>query len=124
MSESPMTMTPSAPTPKWRSHMARASPGVMSLLCTSRKSLPQPWYLENWRFTGRNGNRPPSPAGGCIGEPAHQTLGIGLEPLHARVGPEPRELPAGVAAGPALRLRDGFFQSHLSVEVGGGLRVD
>src|SRR6266536_4004580 len=94
----PMRISPSAPTPKWRSHTRRTNSGPISTRfsrsSTTRKSLPVPCALTKSTVVPRL----------ALGEPVQgpgRQLGPGrkVTPLHSRVPAGPGELAAGVAAG-------------------------
>src|SRR6266536_1413188 len=108
-----MRMSPSAPTPKWRSQIALTCAGVISSWSrgssTTTKSLPVPCALTN-------STRCLSVAAQLVGGPVDQVGAVVRRgpgpggkgtPSHPRVPAEPGELAAGVAAGAGGDLLEG-----------------
>src|SRR5438105_11930594 len=98
-----MRMTPSAPTPRWRSQIAATSAGSRgrrsSRSSITTKSLPVPWTFEN--------------RSSSIGQILQhlvddraRTPRAGAEPAHPRVLPEPRALPSRERPGASFRGGD------------------
>src|SRR5512137_57328 len=120
-----MVSTPSAPTPRWRSHRRTARSAVMSGPSTTTKSLPSPWYFQNRSGTRRilvhraeSSDGPPEDGGGPLqlryrhelaGPVGHADI---ARPEDARLGPQGQELGElgaegdGRGAVPALLLQE------------------
>src|SRR5438270_13126884 len=107
-------ISPSAPTPRWRSQIAATSsasrvtrPATSSI---RTKSLPVPLYLPN--------------AISRICEVLRQVVGhagrasvVGIEPPDPRIASEPRHLPPGELARPLRDAFGGLVQGHPSRHV-------
>src|SRR4051812_36304084 len=113
-------MTPSAPTPKWRSAMpARASASNSispSGSANSTKSLPVPWPLVKWSavLTGSGYRRT---------RECHAFRVVCPDPPSGLVPPEPPHLAPGIAPGERRGLFDRLRFAQDAVELGTGLRV-
>src|SRR5512134_2608284 len=113
-------ITPSAPTPRWRSHRAAASSterGRSSAMSSSRtKSLPVPWYFQ--MRIGSAIQVPHQP----IRELA-RTVGARAEPTDPRVPAEPHHLTARELLRPPHRALHRLGERDLASQVAGELSV-
>src|SRR6266536_804848 len=131
-------ISPSAPTPRCRSHSAAMAPGssrsASSRSSTITKSLPVPWYLAN-RTSASLGPSRPGPAG-LHGFPAilaevpddlvdglDRTARTHGEPPDAGIPPEPRALPPGQRLVPPGDPPRRLFLGELSPKTGRRLSV-
>src|SRR4051794_33920918 len=100
---------PSAPTPRCRSHTARANDGVTGVTPSrsskTRKSLPRPWCLVRCM---RRSSLPADDPFQC--RQYLQRVAFGVEPLDSGVSPEPRPLATGELAGTTDRGIDGVVE--------------
>src|SRR5439155_15643094 len=133
-------ISPSAPTPNWRSHRAATSSGDRdrrsrgSSIIT--KSLPVPWYLANWSSAmdpapprGRRHRLTPDRI--CLGPKVlldlvhdlHRSLRSGREPSDPWVAAEPGELPSSQGPGAADGRSHGVLAGHPPRQVPGHLSV-
>src|ERR671914_1007453 len=100
-------ITPSAPTPRCRSHSAATSEGERSRRSprssTRTKSFPVPWYFATRRSSMRE-------VFSDLVDVARGALLAGLEPPDPRIATEPGQLAAGQGPGPPHRPVHGFLE--------------
>src|SRR5918997_1487417 len=127
---------PSAPTPVWRSHRARASPESMgweaSVSSTTRKSLPNPWCLVRRMSPTvcptavEVGHAFALVRRGHLGEQGRQQrarIVRRLQPPDAGVASEPRPLPTGEPPGAPDGQLEALVEGRLPLEVTDQLAV-
>src|SRR2546430_297892 len=113
-------ISPSAPTPRWRSQIAAMSPASSdsrsSTSSIRTKSLPVPLYLPNLISSIA---QPLRELVDELDRPVH----AGLEPSYPRVAPEPRHLATGQRPRALGGAGDRVLQRGRSLEVPGRLSV-
>src|SRR5439155_10637017 len=126
-------ISPSDPTPRWRSHSAAMRSGVRSRRSsgswTITKSLQVPWYLAKARTSGvcRSASPFSVASSSCTSRTfveLHQVVDHRPRPLRPhgeppdpRVAPEPRHLPPGQRSGSLHGAGDGLLQADPSGQV-------
>src|SRR5881296_1189446 len=120
-------MSPSAPTPRWRSQSARMTAGsrrrTSSRSSTITKSFPVPWYLANHTLTLRSPFGPDRPGRGPRFEIPREDVNDlrgstlpRLEPPDPGVSPKPGQLAPGEGPVSPDDRGDGLPLGHLSAE--------